>query len=54
MATLPRYIDPLLRTGRSEVQESFKNPYKAPSFYFEEPNKVKKPISVHLEPSLVN
>ena len=55
LATLPHYVDPTVRLGRSEVQESFKDPYKAPQFYFEEPNKLgSKPTSVHLLKTFVN
>lgn len=54
VATLPHYTDPLLKLGRSENQTSFSNPYNANDFYFEEPNKVKKPIVQHLERSFIN
>ena len=54
VATLPHYTDPLLQLGRSENQVSFSDPYNAKDFYFEEPNKLKKPIVQHLERSFIN
>lgn len=53
LATLPHFLDPNVRTGRSEVQEEYTNPYRAPDFYFEEPNKLKKPVSMHLEKTFI-
>ena len=35
-------------------QVSFGDPYTAPDFYFEEPNRVQKPVSVHLQKTYVN
>jgi len=54
VATLPHYTDPLLTLGRTENQMSYSNPYNAKDFYFEEPNKVKKPVVQHLERSFIN
>ncbi len=55
LATLPHYVDPKVRTGRSEVQESFSDPYRAPQFYFEEPNRLgAKPAPKHLLKTFVN
>lgn len=73
LSTLPHYVDPLVRLGKTEnqvkrschgqvmlvrnisiPQESFKDPYQAPNFYFEEPNRVKRPVSMHLQPTFVN
>ena len=54
IATLPHYCDPLLKLGRSENQTSYGDPYNAKDFYFEEPNKVKKPMAQHLERSFIN
>ncbi len=55
LATLPHYVDPTVRTGRSEVQESFGNPYKAAEFYYREPNLPgSKPQAVHLQKTFIN
>ena len=35
-------------------QVSFRDPYTAQDFYFEEPNRVQKPVSVHLQKTFVN
>ena len=53
-ATLPHYTDPLVKLGITENQTSFGNPYIKEKFYFEEPNKVKKPKVQHLERSFIN
>ena len=54
IATLPHYCDPLLKLGRSENQVVYGNPSNAKDFYFEEPNKVRKPMAQHLERSFIN
>ena len=54
IATLPHYTDPLLKLARTENQTSYGDPYVAPNFYHEEPNKVKKPRVQHLERSFIN
>ena len=54
IATLPHYTDPLLKLGRTENQTSFGDPYVSEKFYYEEPNKVKKPKVQHLERSFIN
>ena len=55
LATLPHYVDPGVRVGRSEVQTAFTDPYKAKDFYFEEPNKLgARPPPKHLLKTFVN
>ena len=54
VATLPHYTDPQLLLGKTENQMSYNDPYRAPDFYFEEPNTTKKPVVQHLERSFIN
>lgn len=54
IATLPHYTDPEVILSKTENQMSFINPYRAPDFYFEEPNTTKKPVVQHLERSFIN
>ena len=54
LATLPHYTNPQVRLNMSESQTSYKDPYTSDGFYFEEPNKVKKPLVPHLERSFIN
>ena len=54
VATLPHYTDLQLLLGKTENQMSYNDPYRAPDFYFEEPNITKKPVVQHLERSFIN
>lgn len=53
VTTLPHYEEPNLEFGKSENQVSYKNPFRAPDFYFEEPSMAKKPLVQHLQKSFI-
>ncbi|XP_040573281.1 uncharacterized protein [Lepeophtheirus salmonis] len=50
VATLPHYLDPKVKLGRSEIQESFSDPSHSQHYYTPAPKMLKS----HLEPSYLN
>lgn len=53
LSTLPHYLQPLLSLEKSEIQTSYQNPFKAPSFYFDETNRRRQDTPDHLQKTFI-
>ncbi|XP_059095859.1 uncharacterized protein LOC131890521 [Tigriopus californicus] len=53
LSTLPHYLQPLLSLEKSEIQTSYQNPFRAPTFYFDETNRRRQDTPDHLQKTFI-